>query len=152
MTEPTKAIYNYILQDFVKIANTAVDEMLYDEADLRNSLAKIGCVNFHQELEVNGVKFSCYMAGHVLGASMTLLDIDGIRILYTGDYSREEDRHLRPAEFPSTDVDILIVESTYGVQTHGSREERENKFTSLVHKIVRRGGKALLPVFALGRA
>lgn len=92
------------------------------------------------------------MAGHVLGASMNLLDIDGIKILYTGDYSREEDRHLRPAEFPSTDVDILIVESTFGVQTHDSREEREKKFTQIVHNILKRGGKALLPIFALGRA
>ena len=99
----------------MKIANTAVDEMLYDEANLRNSLSKIGCVNFHQEIEVNGIKFSCYMAGHVLGASMTLLDIDGIKILYTGDYSQEDDRHLRPTKFPTTDNDILIVESTYGV-------------------------------------
>jgi cleavage and polyadenylation specificity factor subunit 3 len=126
--------------------------MLYDETDLRNSLQKIGCVDFHQEMEVNGIKFSCYMAGHVLGASMTLLDIDGIKILYTGDYSREEDRHLRAAEFPTADVDILIVESTYGIKIHEPRMEREKNFTELVHKILKRGGKILLPVFALGRA
>ena len=46
---------------------------------------------------------------------MFLIDIDGIKILYTGDYSREEDRHLKPAEFPDFEVDVLIVESTYGV-------------------------------------
>jgi cleavage and polyadenylation specificity factor subunit 3 len=46
---------------------------------------------------------------------MFLIEIDGVKILYTGDYSREEDRHLKPAEFPNCEVDVLIVESTYGV-------------------------------------
>ena len=54
---------------------------------------------------------------------MFLIEIDGVKILYTGDYSREEDRHLKPAEIPeSCDVDVLIVESTYGVEKHENRE------------------------------
>ncbi len=73
----------------------------------------------------NGIKFTAYRAGHVLGAAMFLLEIDGIKILYTGDYSREEDRHLKPAEVPKCEVDVLIVESTYGVQKHETRERRE---------------------------
>lgn len=89
--------------------------MLYDENDLRNSLLKINMVDYHQEVEIKEIKFSCYNAGHVLGAAMFLIEIDDIRILYTGDYSREEDRHLKPAEFPNCDIDVLIVESTYGV-------------------------------------
>ena len=101
MTHPTKAISNYILQDFVKISNIATDEMIFDENELRNCLEKINMIDFHQEIEVNGIKFSCYNAGHVLGASMFLMEIDGVKILYTGDYSREEDRHLKPAEFPN---------------------------------------------------
>ena len=48
--------------------------------------------------------------------------------------------------------DVLIVESTYGVSVHNSREEREARFTSTVDDIVSRGGKCLIPVFALGRA
>lgn len=83
---------------------------------------------------------------------MFLIEIDGIKILYTGDYSREEDRHLKPAEVPECEVDVLIVESTYGVQKHESRERREQLFTKYVTEIVTRGGKCLMPVFALGRA
>jgi cleavage and polyadenylation specificity factor subunit 3 len=109
-------------------------------------------LDYHQEREHKGVRFSCYRAGHVLGASMFLIEIDGVKILYTGDYSREEDRHLRPAELPNCEVDVLIVESTYGVQVHEMRDKREEKFTKTVHEVVKRGGKCLLPVFALGRA
>jgi cleavage and polyadenylation specificity factor subunit 3 len=103
-------------------------------------------------VETNGIRFSAFRAGHVLGASMFLIEIDGIKILYTGDYSREEDRHLKPAEFPDCEVDVLIVESTYGTRKHESREKREQDFTKVVTEIVTRGGKCLMPVFALGRA
>lgn len=56
---------------------------------------------------------------------MFLVEIDGVRVLYTGDYSREEDRHLNPAEIPDCTVDVLIVESTYGVKDHEPRHKRE---------------------------
>jgi cleavage and polyadenylation specificity factor subunit 3 len=57
-----------------------------------------------------------------------------------------------PAEVPPDRPDVLIVESTYGVTNHSSREERESRFTSTVEAIVRRKGNCLIPVFALGRA
>lgn len=80
------------------------------------------------------------------------IDIAGVKILYTGDYSREEDRHLVKAEVPPVRPDVLIVESTFGVHTLSNREDQETRFVALIHEIVRRGGHALLPVFALGRA
>lgn len=91
--------------------------------------------------------------GHVLGAAMFMIEIAGVRILYTGDFSRQEDRHLMAAgspliltrilscniscaffsiEMPTYTADIVIVESTYGVQVHEPRIERETRFTSTV--------------------
>lgn len=117
------------------------------------SLASIIPVSAHQLITVcPGISFIPYHAGHVLGACMFLIDIAGLKILYTGDYSREEDRHLVKAELPPIRPDVLIVESTYGVHTGESREEKELRFTNLVHSIIRRGGHVLLPTFALGRA
>ena len=58
-----------------------------------------------------------------------------------------------PAEVPhGLRPEILICESTYGVQSHEGQEERERRFVKMVHEIVGRGGKCLLPVFALGKA
>ena len=57
---------------------------------------------------MNGVKFWCYNAGHVLGAAMVMIEIAGVKILYTGDFSRVEDRHLMAAEIPSVSPDVLI--------------------------------------------
>lgn len=83
---------------------------------------------------------------------MFMVDIAGVRILYTGDYSREEDRHLRAAELPPYSPEVCIIESTYGIQQHQPREDRERIFTSIILQTVRQGGKVLIPAFALGRA
>lgn len=153
MTHPTKAIIKLLFSDFVKVSNIGNDhEKLYTAHELNLALHKMKLIDYHQEMEHSGIKFWCYNAGHVLGAGMFMIELAGIRVLYTGDYSCEEDRHLQKAEIPDMNVDILIVESTYGVQVHQSRASRERLFTSTVHDIVRGGGRCLLPVFALGRA
>jgi cleavage and polyadenylation specificity factor subunit 3 len=141
-----------MLSDYIKVSNIATEQMLYTEADLEASMEKIETINFHEERDVMGVKFWAYNAGHVLGAAMFMIEIAGVKILYTGDFSRQEDRHLMAAEIPSMKPDVLITESTYGTHIHEKREDRENRFTSLVQKIVQQGGRCLIPVFALGRA
>lgn len=152
MTHATKAIYRWMLSDYIKVSNIATEQMLYTEADLEASMEKIETINFHEERDVMGVRFWAYNAGHVLGAAMFMLEIAGVKILYTGDFSRQEDRHLMAAEIPTMRPDVLITESTYGTHIHEKREDRENRFTSLIQKIVQQGGRCLIPVFALGRA
>ncbi|KAI0812786.1 beta-lactamase-like protein [Irpex lacteus] len=152
MTHPTKALHKFMMQDFVRMGSSTSDA-LFSPMELSMSMADILPVSAHQVISpCPGVTFTPYHAGHVLGACMFLIDIAGLKILYTGDYSREEDRHLVKAEIPPIRPDVLIVESTYGVQTLEGREEKELRFTSLVHSIIRRGGHVLLPTFALGRA
>ncbi|XP_078442085.1 cleavage and polyadenylation specificity factor 73-I [Wolffia australiana] len=152
MTHATKAIYRLLLSDYVKVSKVSVEDMLYDEQDIIRSMDKIEVIDFHQTLEVNGIRFWCYTAGHVLGAAMFMVDIAGVRVLYTGDYSCEEDRHLRAAETPEFSPDVCIIESTYGVQLHQPRLVREKRFTDVVHSTVAQGGRVLIPAFALGRA
>ncbi|PCH43860.1 hypothetical protein WOLCODRAFT_104322 [Wolfiporia cocos MD-104 SS10] len=152
MTHPTKALHKFMMQDFVRMSSSTSDA-LFSPLELSLSLSSIIPVSAHQVITpCPGVTFTPYHAGHVLGACMFLIDIAGLKILYTGDYSREEDRHLVKAEVPPVRPDVLIVESTYGVQTLEGREEKELRFTNLVHSIIRRGGHVLLPTFALGRA
>ncbi|XP_078481154.1 cleavage and polyadenylation specificity factor subunit 3 [Ciona intestinalis] len=152
MTHATKAIYRWLLSDYIKVSNISTEDQLYTEADLEDSMARIETINFHEEKMVGGIKFWCYHAGHVLGAAMFMIQIAGVRVLYTGDYSREEDRHLMAAEIPAVRPDVLITEATYGTHIHEPREEREARFTNTVQDIVNRGGRCLIPVFALGRA
>lgn len=151
MTHATKAIYKIILNDYVRVTASGEDK-LYDEKDLMRSMDKIELIDYHQVITHKGVRFTALNAGHVLGAAMFNVEIAGVRALYTGDFSCHEDRHLRGAEQPVENPHVLIVESTYGVQRHGPTDVREARFTSFVHKVVARGGRCLIPVFALGRA
>ncbi|CAK4073151.1 unnamed protein product [Aphanomyces euteiches] len=151
MTHPTKAVMQMMLRDFLRVSNISVDDQIYDDKDLEKCVSKVEIIDFHQEKMINGIKFTPYNAGHVLGACMFLIEIGGVKVLYTGDYSLENDRHLMAAEIPGVSPDVLIVESTYGVQVHQSVTEREGRFTGLVESVVRRGGRCLIPVFALGR-
>lgn len=82
---------------------------------------------------------------------MYMVEIDDLKVFYTGDYSREETQHLPKAEIPPVQPDVLIIESTHGVQNHRRRDQKEEIFTEIVHQIVKRGGHILLPVFALGQ-
>ncbi|CCF55931.1 hypothetical protein KAFR_0A04950 [Kazachstania africana CBS 2517] len=157
MTHPTKAIYRWLLRDFVRVTSiginsTGEDDNLYTDEDLVESFDKIETIDYHSTVDVNGIKFTAYHAGHVLGAAMFQIEIAGLRVLFTGDYSRETDRHLNSAEVPPLSSDILIVESTFGTATHEPRLSREKKLTQLIHTTVSQGGRVLMPVFALGRA
>lgn len=116
MTHPTRSIYKLILADYIKVSHLSVEDVLYTEQDLLRSMDKIDVVNFHEVVHYKGIKFCAYNAGHVLGAAMFVIEIAGVRILYTGDYSRREDRHLMSAEMPDQAIDVLVVEATYGIQ------------------------------------
>lgn len=83
---------------------------------------------------------------------MFMVEIAGLKILFTGDYSREDDRHLVSAEVPPVKPDVLICESTYGTASHMPRLEKEARLMKVTTDILRRGGRVLMPVFALGRA
>ncbi|MEW5313014.1 MAG: hypothetical protein WDW38_004610 [Sanguina aurantia] len=152
MTHPTKAIYHNLLKDFARMSQGGKDEALYSEEDLKASMDKIEVVDFDQTLEVNGIKITAYRAGHVLGAAMFMVEIAGMRCLYTGDYSRVSDRHLPAADLPSPSPNIVIVEATYGVSRHLPREQREARLLQRIHTTVMGGGRVLMPVVALGRA
>lgn len=161
MSNPTKAVYRYLMSDFVRVSTAGTDENLFTETEMIASFNQIQSFDFEQEILLPpsstssaSVRFTSFAAGHVLGACMFLIEIAGARVLYTGDYSTEEDRHLVPAKVPTWErpPDVMICESTYGVQSHEPRLEKEAQFTNLVQSILKRGGRVLLPVFALGRA
>ncbi|KAL5059210.1 hypothetical protein RYX36_030814 [Vicia faba] len=78
----------------VKVSKISIEDILFNKHDFNRSMDKIEVIDFHKTLEVNGIRFWCYTAGHVLGAAMLMVDIADVRVLYTRDYSREEDQHL----------------------------------------------------------
>ncbi|KAJ4306708.1 endoribonuclease ysh1 [Collariella sp. IMI 366227] len=156
MTHPTKAIYKWLIQDSVRVGNTSSNpttQLVYTEQDHLNTFPMIEAIDYHTTHTISSIRITPYPAGHVLGAAMFLIEIAGLNILFTGDYSREQDRHLVSAEVPKgVKVDVLITESTYGIASHVPRLEREQALMKSITGILNRGGRVLMPVFALGRA
>ncbi|RNF20759.1 putative cleavage and polyadenylation specificity factor [Trypanosoma conorhini] len=150
MTSATKAFYKMVMNDFLRVGASAND--IVTNEWLQSTIERIETVEYHEEVTVNGIRFQPFNAGHVLGAALFMVDIAGMKTLYTGDFSRVPDRHLLGAEVPTYSPDILIAESTNGIRELESREERETLFTTWVHDVVKAGGRCLVPVFALGRA
>ncbi|KAI4191811.1 MAG: hypothetical protein LQ346_004593 [Caloplaca aetnensis] len=157
MTHPTKAIYKWLIQDNVRVQNTSSSSdgktQLYNEADHLSTFPQIEAIDYHTTHTISSIRITPYPAGHVLGAAMFLIEIAGLKLLFTGDYSREDDRHLISAEIPKgIKIDVLITESTYGIASHIPRPERETALMKSITGILNRGGRVLMPVFALGRA
>ena len=83
---------------------------------------------------------------------MFLVRVGEESVLYTGDYNMTPDRHLGAAQVEKVRPDLLITETTYATTIRDSKRTRERDFLKRVHECVERGGKVLIPVFALGRA
>jgi len=92
-------------------------------------------------------------AGHIAGAAMLLIDTPAGRVLHLGDYSVTAQRTLHGVDVPGLpQADAVITEGTYGDALHANRKEQERALVATVARVVGRGGRALLPAFAVGRA
>uniref|UniRef100_A0A0K0EME7 Beta-Casp domain-containing protein n=1 Tax=Strongyloides stercoralis TaxID=6248 RepID=A0A0K0EME7_STRER len=152
MTQATKAIYKILMTDYLRLGSKDSSRTMFNEDDLEQSLKRIQTVDFHEVNEIDGVTITAYVAGHVLGACLFAIEIDGLKVLYTGDFSRVESRHLCSADIPPFKPDVLITESTFGCQNHESQEVREKRFITMISAVMKRGGKCLIPAFAVGTA
>jgi metallo-beta-lactamase family protein len=93
-------------------------------------------------------------AGHILGSASVVLRLTedgGRRIVFSGDIGRFGLPIIRDPDPPAGPIDALIVESTYGNREHESTGDAERRLGEIVRRTAARGGKLLVPSFALGR-
>ncbi|XP_010136207.1 PREDICTED: integrator complex subunit 11 isoform X1 [Buceros rhinoceros silvestris] len=154
MTHPTKAICPILLEDYRKITVDKKGEInFFTSQMIKDCMKKVVAVHLHQTVQVDEeLEIKAYYAGHVLGAAMFQIKVGCESVVYTGDYNMTPDRHLGAAWIDKCRPDLLISESTYATTIRDSKRCRERDFLKKVHETVERGGKVLIPVFALGRA
>uniref|UniRef100_A0A1B0CS58 Integrator complex subunit 11 n=2 Tax=Lutzomyia longipalpis TaxID=7200 RepID=A0A1B0CS58_LUTLO len=154
MTHPTKAIAPILLEDMRKVAVERKGESnFFTTQMIKDCMKKVIAVTLHQSVMVDSeLEIKAYYAGHVLGAAMFWIRVGSQSVVYTGDYNMTPDRHLGAAWIDKCRPDLLISESTYATTIRDSKRCRERDFLKKVHECVARGGKVLIPVFALGRA
>ena len=103
----------------------------------------------------DGATATFFDAGHILGSTSILLDLveagRGRRILFSGDIGTWDRPLLDPPQPPS-DVDVVVMESTYGDRDHRSRDATVAEFYAAIRMADERGGNVVIPTFALERA
>jgi metallo-beta-lactamase family protein len=131
-------------------------EPLYDENDVERTLRRfVGLPYGRVETIAPDISLKLIDAGHVLGSAISVLDIrdqDGTkRLAFTGDLGRKNAPILRDPEIPEQ-VDALILESTYGDREHAPISTMDDALGAVIRRTVSRGGKVVIPSFALERA
>lgn len=101
-----------------------------------------------------GIKGIFRAAGHILGSAITVLEIDDggrkISVCYTGDLGREN-MPIISDPFQVAAADVLIIESTYGNRLHRDIRQVGDRLAEVINRTVKRGGKIIVPTFALER-
>ncbi len=93
-------------------------------------------------------------AGHILGSASVNIRVTeegGHRIVFSGDIGRKNLPIIRDPDPPVGPVDTLIIESTYANRDHESTDQAEQHLGETIRRVAARGGKILIPAFAVGR-
>lgn len=154
-TRQTLAISRILLKDSYKIARIKNSHPAYDGSDIKEVYKDSLFVQFDKWYTHRNIRFKFFNAGHIPGSAMILLEIEGKKILYTGDINTRKTNLMFNAhtnnELTDGDIDVLITESTYGNRELPTRDDVEKKFLDSVEKTIKQGGKVVIPTFALGR-
>jgi metallo-beta-lactamase family protein len=126
---------------------------LFTEADAYRVLPNLQPVGFDRPVPVTGdVTLRFVNSGHLLGSAFALLSLDvdgGRQLVFSGDVGRY-DRPIVPDPLPVEEADTLVVESTYGDRRH-EPDEDGTRLAEVVSETIKRGGKVIIPAFAIGR-
>ena len=172
-TPATSHLANIMLLDSAHIQETDADyineknakkgllpvEPLYTIADAALVAQHFNPITYRQTFEVApGVNAEFYDAGHILGSAAVALDIDErdsfkqrkLRLWFSGDIGRRNLPLIRDPELPDR-PEVLIMECTYGDKPHADPELAYEELRQVVGRTLQRGGKVIIPAFAVGR-
>ncbi|MBC7113681.1 MAG: MBL fold metallo-hydrolase [Candidatus Methanomethyliales bacterium] len=154
MTLPTLALLNLLWQDELSLMEREwpPEERLWSSKEMHTALMKLAePTTYHEVFKLNKLKVNFHNAGHILGSTMTEFLYNGFRIIFSGDLGTSSN-HLR---YWRTDdlayPDVLICEGTYGGKNRKGREELAREFVDSIRAALERGGKVLIPIFAVGK-
>ena len=123
---------------------------LFREVDAARAVSLLQPCGYDRTMPVAaGIDVDFVNAGHLLGSSYVRMHIDGRTILFGGDLGRYG-RPVLPDPTPVDGADFLLVESTYGDRVH-EQDDNGDRLAAIVTDAVRKGGKLIIPAFAIGR-
>jgi putative mRNA 3-end processing factor len=148
-TPVTIAVADLLTKDALKVARLEGYLPPYTPNDIRAVRSRFTAVDRHGTFRHRGIEVELTPAGHIPGASMMLYRGEQ-DVLFTGDLQTIPTHLVGGAE--PLECDVLVMESTYAGRDHADRRETERRFRDRIAETVARGGTAIVPAFAVGRA
>lgn len=128
---------------------------LYSMVDATRAADLMAGVPYHKTFDIiTGVRVTFVDAGHILGSASVILDVEEggrrQRLVFSGDVGRKGLPIIRDPE-PPQEADVVIMESTYGDRDHLPYAAARDALARIVTETASRGGRILIPAFAVGR-
>ncbi len=164
-TPATRDLCSFMLMDSAHIQEKDAEhlsrkgkeyvEPLYRQHDVVSAIGQIHAVPYERTFAVvPGVEATFHDAGHILGSASVVLHVtEGSRVhrvVFSGDIGRKGLAIIRDPH-PPVGADLLIMESTYGDRDHTSVDSARARLGEIVRETAARGGRILVPAFAVGR-
>ena len=131
-------------------------EPLYILEDVEKAMKQFVGTQYDKTIDLfPGIRFTFQDAGHILGSAGVSIEIEEtgnkkIHLGFSGDIGRPDSPVIKSPDV-LRDLDVLIMESTYGNRLHSPAEEVEEDFASTIRQVINDGGKVIIPAFAVGR-
>jgi len=156
-TLPTRNLSTMLQLDFVQICEKEGIPMPYSKRDVKSAVLHTIPLSWGKVTDIApDIKLTLHNSGHILGSSLIHLHFGkgGYNFVYTGDFKYQKTRLLEQAAVKFPRVESLLIESTYGGPQDRipSRQDSERELRQILTSTIKRGGKVLIPVLAVGRA
>ncbi|HKM51106.1 MAG TPA: MBL fold metallo-hydrolase [Candidatus Bathyarchaeia archaeon] len=147
--EPTFKLSKVLVRDMIKLSGYYLP---FEYMDLESMLNHAVSVEYNSQFKVNDASVSMINAGHIPGSAQIIIESDGRRVLYTGDFNLVPTHLVPGADRQYNNLDAIIIESTYAGDDHPDRVESERNFVLACKEVVENGGTVLVPAFGVGRS
>jgi len=144
----TQEISKLLFNDTLKIADANGYPFPYEKRDVNQTLKNFYTVSFSQTMDIGNITVSFHSSGHIPGSLM--FEVKDSETLLACDINTRDTRLLKGAE--PVKCETLFLEGTYSGKDHPPREELEREFLDRIDEVVSRGGKVIIPSFAVGRS
>ena len=152
---PTRPLMRVVLEDSFHImsenARRNGEPLLYEQEDVQAVFERCESVNYHEEVEIGPeLTLMFHDAGHILGSAYISVNVEGKRVVFSGDLGNN-DVPILPDTESLSEADIVICESTYGNRLHEDPKGRSKILHDVIEKTVKSNGVLMIPSFSIER-
>jgi len=124
---------------------------IYDEDDAERAISRFSPAGYGEPFTpLPGVSARFVDAGHILGSAQVAVEVEGRRLVFSGDLGRRGLPILRDPDDPGR-ADYVLMESTYGNRAHAPIGTMHEDLARVVVETAKRKGKVIIPAFSVGR-